>query len=106
MPVPLALPVIVTQLTLLVAVHEHAVPVVTDRLPLVAVDGTDTLVGDTPYTHCACTGRAWSANASKMSAQLRRRTISLPSESGEPRRPAHPAPRANRSQVALHEILT
>jgi hypothetical protein len=43
-PDPLAPAVILTQLTLLVAVHEHDVPVVTDRLPVVAVDGTGTFV--------------------------------------------------------------
>jgi hypothetical protein len=41
--------VIVTQLTLLVAVHEHEVPVVTERLPVLAVDGTDTFVVETEY---------------------------------------------------------
>src|SRR5262245_55397910 len=46
MPDPLAPPVIVTQLTLLVAVHEHDVPVVTDRLPVVPVDGAEMLVVD------------------------------------------------------------
>jgi hypothetical protein len=46
MPVPLAPAVIVTQLTLLMAVHEHDEPVVTDRLPVLAVDGTETLVVD------------------------------------------------------------
>jgi hypothetical protein len=47
MPEPLAPAVIVTQLTLLDAVHAHDVPVVTDRLPVLAVSGTDTFVVDT-----------------------------------------------------------
>jgi hypothetical protein len=43
-PVPLAPAVIVTQPTLLIAVHEQLVPVTTDRLPVFAVDGTEALV--------------------------------------------------------------
>jgi hypothetical protein len=43
----LAPPVIVTQLTLLVDVQAQPDPVVTAMLPLLPVDGTDTLVGDT-----------------------------------------------------------
>jgi len=39
--------VIVTQLTLLTAVHEHDVPVVTDKAPVLAVDGAEMLVVDT-----------------------------------------------------------
>jgi hypothetical protein len=73
----------VIQLTLLVAVHEHAVPVVTDRLPLFAVDGTETLVFDRLYTHCACTGRAWNASASRSRAPLPRITINLECATGE-----------------------
>jgi hypothetical protein len=46
MPVPLAPPVIVIHETLLTAVHEQLVPVPTERLPVDAVDGTDTLVVD------------------------------------------------------------
>jgi hypothetical protein len=49
MPEPLAPAVIVTQLTLLVAVHAHDDPVVTDRLPVLAVDGTDTFVVESEY---------------------------------------------------------
>jgi hypothetical protein len=39
----------VIQLTALVAVHAQLEPVVTATLPLLPVDGTDTLVGDTLY---------------------------------------------------------
>jgi hypothetical protein len=48
-PVPLTPPVTVIQLTLLVAVHEQAVPVTTDRLPVFAVDGTEALVVPSEY---------------------------------------------------------
>jgi hypothetical protein len=40
-------PVMVIQLTALVAVHAQPEPVVTATLPLLPVDGTETLVGDT-----------------------------------------------------------
>jgi len=70
-PVPVAPLAIVIQLTWLVAVHEHAVPVVTEIVPVFAVDGTDTLVVPTLYTHCASTRRASNANASAISAQQR-----------------------------------
>ncbi len=46
MPAPLAPPVIVIHGTLLTAIHEQLVPVPTERLPVEAVDGTDTLVVD------------------------------------------------------------
>jgi hypothetical protein len=39
--------VIVIQLTVLVAVHAQLEPVVTAMLPLLPVEGTDALVGDT-----------------------------------------------------------
>ncbi len=39
--------VIVIQLTALVAVQAHADPVVTETLPLVPVEGAETVVGDT-----------------------------------------------------------
>ena len=43
---PLAPLVMVIQLTLLVAVHAQLVPVLTERLPVFAVEGTATLVVD------------------------------------------------------------
>jgi hypothetical protein len=46
MPVPLAPPVIVIQLTLLTAVQEQLVPVVTERLLVLAKEGADALVAD------------------------------------------------------------
>ena len=49
MPEPLAPAVIVTQPTLLTAVHEHDEPVVTDKLPELAVEGTDTFVVESEY---------------------------------------------------------
>jgi hypothetical protein len=75
-PVPLAPLEIVIQLTLLVAVHEQAVPVATEIVPVFAVDGTDALVVPTLYTHCASTRRVSIANASANSAQQRRRVTS------------------------------
>src|SRR5262249_42209722 len=72
MPVPLAPPVIVIHGTLLTDVQEQAVPVPTDRLPVLGVDGTDTLVVERLYTHCACALRASSARASAISTQQRR----------------------------------
>jgi hypothetical protein len=58
--------------TLLTAVQEQLVPVPTERLPVVAIDGTDTLVVERVYTHCACAARASSARASAISTQQRR----------------------------------
>ena len=51
-PVPLAPPVTVIQLALLVAVQEQAVPVTTETAPaVVPVDGTDALVAERLYEH-------------------------------------------------------
>jgi hypothetical protein len=46
-PVPLALLVIVIQLTELVAVHAQLDPVTMETLPLRPLDAAETLVGDT-----------------------------------------------------------
>jgi hypothetical protein len=51
--------VTVIQLTVLVAVHEQLVPVMTDTALVDPVEGTDTLVGVTVgLAHCADTVRA------------------------------------------------
>ena len=47
MPDPLALLVMVIQLTPLVAVHGQLDPVMTEMLLLLPVDATETVIGDT-----------------------------------------------------------
>ena len=49
--------VIVIQGTWLTGVHAQALPVVTEMLPFIPVDGAVTLNGDTLYVHCASTAR-------------------------------------------------
>jgi hypothetical protein len=53
MPEPLAPLVIVIHATLLVAVHEQLVPLVTDKALVLPVDETDTLVGVTEKVQLA-----------------------------------------------------
>jgi hypothetical protein len=43
----------VIQLSGLVAVHAQLDPVITETLPLMPVNGTDWLSGETLYVHCA-----------------------------------------------------
>jgi hypothetical protein len=62
MPEPVAL-VTVIQLSLLTAVHVQLVPAMTDNEPVVAVCGTETLVGVTLGAHCASAARTSSVRA-------------------------------------------
>lgn len=62
MPEPVA-PVTVIQLSLLTAVHVQFVPEMTDNEPVVAVCGTETVVGVTVDVHCASAARTSSVRA-------------------------------------------
>src|SRR6478672_3718648 len=74
MPEPVAL-VTVIQLTVLTALHEQLVPVITDTALVEPVDGTDTLVGVTvALVHCAVAARASSVTSA---ATVTRRTRCL-----------------------------
>ena len=68
----------VIQLTVLTAVHEQLVPVMTDTALVDPVDGTETLVGVTvALVHCADAVRTSSDNASTTSIQNVRRIENL-----------------------------
>jgi hypothetical protein len=62
MPEPVAL-VTVIQVSLLTAVHVHCVPETTDNEPVVAVWGTETVIGVTVDVHCASAARTSSVRA-------------------------------------------
>ena len=68
MPEPVA-PVTVIQLSLLTAVHVQFVPEMTDNEPVVAVCGTETVVGVTVDVHCASAARTSSVRAIAMMIQ-------------------------------------
>jgi hypothetical protein len=70
--------VIVIQLTELTAVQAQLEPVITVMLPILPVDGTETVVGDTEYEHCACAGRA-SRTRANTSRTPNRHVIDRPS---------------------------
>ena len=60
--------VMVIQLTELTAVHAQLEPVITVMLPTLPVDGTEIVVGETEYEHCAYAGRAAATSTAKISA--------------------------------------
>ena len=63
-PEPLAPAVIVSQLSLLVAVQEHPMPAVTPTLPLLAMEVTDVLEAEIEYVQGAAawlTVKVWPA---------------------------------------------
>jgi hypothetical protein len=68
----------VIQPTELTADHAQLEPVMIEMLLLLPVDGTETVVGDTEYVHCAAAGRAWSTQASANRTPHHRTNIGRP----------------------------
>jgi hypothetical protein len=70
--------VTVIQLTALAADHAQLDPVITVTDPLLPVEGTETVVGDTEYVHCASAGRALKTDTSTNTAPSVRILIDRP----------------------------